>query len=63
MKKQKFKKKKTNHISLDEISFNITDTITIENIFRNHEFIIDDTARTRRNRNNNVTITTQLEFI
>ena len=60
--KQKIKKSYNIISSLEnDISF-ITERINIQDILNNHEFMIDDTARTRRARSN-ITITTQLEFI
>ena len=61
-RKQKIKKSYNIISSLEnDISF-ITERINIQDILNNHEFMIDDTARTRRARSN-ITITTQLEFI
>lgn len=62
IRKQKLKKSNNIISSLEnDISF-ITERINISDILNNHEFMIDDTARTRRSRSN-ITITTQLEFI
>lgn len=58
-KKRKQKVKKSINNSVNEIS--LVDNINIEHLLRNHEFIMDDTVRTRRSRN--ITITTQFEFL
>ena len=67
-KKKKYIKKKRNTRNLSDStnSSNSEDELTlighIENILENHEFVMDENVRTRRNRGN-ITITTQFEFV
>ena len=59
-RKQKVKKShNTSNSNGNEVS--LINNIYIDELLRNHEFIMDDTVQTRRSRN--ITITTQFEFL